>query len=132
MFRAHGIEIAAAITIPSLAFILNWALRSNLGYELSAAADFALAITSFDLGALVEKNLFAEAMRSPVFKENFNPLMITLFGLTLIAWVTLFLQLEHRVAEGYDLGERRMGAFLLGWGILATFLAAHILAFVYG
>jgi hypothetical protein len=138
MLGAPQIEIAAAIAIPLLAFVLNWTVRSQKGYALSAAADFALALAAFDLVALLSRNTFIEVMRNETFRQNFNGLEIALFCITLVAWLWPFLRLEHFMTQNYDFrnrcyinGRLPMGSFLLGWGILATFLAGHILAYTY-
>src|SRR6516162_963001 len=107
MIGAPQIEIAAAVAIPLLAFVLNWNLRARNGYALSAAADFALALAAFDLVALVYSNVFAEVMRNKTFQHSFNPLEVTLFALTTITWMTLFLRLEHRMTQGYDFHNKR-------------------------
>jgi hypothetical protein len=137
MVGAAGIEVAAAVSVPLFAFILNWRERARHGYALSAAADFALALAAFDLVALVYSNVFTEVMRNAVFKHSFNQVIIPLFCGTLVTWVCIFLRLEHRMTEGYDFQSKRyltprpMGAFLSGWTLLAVFLGMHIFAFVY-
>ena len=137
MVGAQAIEAAAAAVIPTLAFILNWRMRARNGYAFSAAADAALAIAGFDLAAVVSNTVFSEAVRNPVFKHQFVILMVIFFCLVIIAWITVFLDLEHRMTEGYDfsrkcyISERPMGSFLLGWTLLGIFLAAHIFVFVY-
>jgi hypothetical protein len=138
MFGAPQIEVAAAIVIPLLAFVLNWAIRSQNGYALSAAPDFALALAAFDLIALLYRTSFIEVMRNETFRQSFNALEIFLFCVTLVAWIWPFLRLEHSMTRGYDFhnrcyinGQSPMGAFLLGWTILAALLAAHILGYIY-
>jgi hypothetical protein len=137
MVGAAGIEVGAAVAVPLFAFILNWRERARNGYALSAAADFALALAAFDLVALIYGNVFAEVMRNEVFKHSFNPVIVVLFCATLVAWIWIFLSLEHRMTDGYDfrlkryVAPRPMGAFLSGWTLLAVFLGMHIFAFVY-
>ncbi len=137
MVGAAGIEVGAAIAVPSFAFVINWSARARNGYVLSAAADFVLGLAAFDLVALVYANVFAEVMRNETFHENFNRIEVFFFCATTIAWLVLFLPLEHRMSEGYDFAARRylhgrpMGSFLLGWAVLATFFATHIFAYLY-
>jgi hypothetical protein len=137
MVGAHAIEATAAAVIPTLAFVLNWRVRAKNGYALSAAADAALAIAAFDLAALVSNTVFSDVVRNPVIKQQFTIVIVILFCMVVIAWITVFLELEHRMTEGYDfyrkeyVSRRPMGAFLLGWALLAIFLTAHIFVFVY-
>ena len=137
MVGAHAIEATAAAVIPTLAFVLNWRVRAKNGYALSAAADAALAIAAFDLAAFVSNTVFSDVVRNPVIKQQFIIVIVILFCLVIIAWITVFLELEHRMTEGYDFNRkhyvsgRPMGAFLLGWALLAIFLTAHIFVFVY-
>ena len=65
------IEIVAAIVIPALAFTVSWSVRASKGYALSAAADFILAISSFDLAALVAHDTFEKIVREPWFHQQF-------------------------------------------------------------
>jgi|ERR1700722_2179944 len=137
MVGAASIEVGAALAVPAFAFVINWNLRARKGYALSAAADFALSMAAFDLVALVYANVFAEVMRNETFHQNFNRIEVFFFCVTAIAWLVVFLPLEHRMTEGYDFARKRylrgrpMGAFLLGWGILAVFLGTHIFAYLY-
>jgi hypothetical protein len=137
MVGAAGIEVAAAVSVPLFAFILNWRERARHGYALSAAADFALALAAFDLVALIYSSVFAEVMRNEIFKQSFNRVIVPLFLATLVSWICIFLNLEHRMTEGYDfrlkryLAPRPMGAFLSGWTLLGIFLGMHIFFFIY-
>ena len=137
MVGTAQIEVLAAITVPAFAFGLNWSVRSRNGYALSAAADFVLAIAAFDLIALIYSGTFEEVVRNEVFRHSFIRLIVVLFSVTFFAWFTVFLSLEHKMSEGYDfdlnayIGERPMGPFLLGWGLLAAFFGMHIFTFLY-
>jgi hypothetical protein len=106
MFGSPQIEVAAAIVVPLLVFILNWGVRSQYGYALSAAADFALALAAFDLVALLYASVFAEVMRNEVFRESFNRMEIILFALTVIVWLWPLLRLEHQMTHQHHAKNR--------------------------
>jgi hypothetical protein len=96
------IEIVAAIVIPALAFTVNWSVRASKGYALSAAADFILAISSFDLAALVAHDTFEKIVREPWFHQQFITIFVSLFCITMILWLLVIMPLEHRMSRNYS------------------------------
>lgn len=67
-------------------FWINWLARMKMGYALSAAADFVLAIAAFDLGAIAAHDVFEQAMTSTLFQKEFVELFLIFAVVTLLAW----------------------------------------------
>jgi predicted membrane channel-forming protein YqfA (hemolysin III family) len=132
------LEIAAAVLIPLLAFVLNWKVRASKGYMFSAGADLALATAAFDLAAIVDHVNFETVVRLPFFRENFVMMFSLMFCIVLITWLTALLPLEYQVTDGYDRSSRRYTSsryrafFVMGWMLVGPLLAAPIFAFTYG
>jgi hypothetical protein len=132
------IDVLVSIAIPALAFGANWQIRSKKGYALSAAADFILAIASFDLAALAAHDVFEKTVRDPILREKFVPVFIILFVITMALWAFLFLPLEDKLERVYKItpdgsltGDSAL-YFFGAWGSVVFIVAPHVLAFVYG
>jgi hypothetical protein len=131
------LEIASAIVIPLLAFILNWVLRSRKDYALSGAADFALGLAAFDLTAIVAYKAIEPVVRNPTFHDGFISIFVILFCIVLTLWLIFFLPWENRMLNLYDQARtgyadgRPTGRYVVAWTVLAMCVAPHIFAFAY-
>jgi len=131
------ILIGVSLAIPAFAFWINWVVRLNMGYALSAAADFILAVATFDLGAIAGHHVFEKAMNATVFQRDFVELFICLLIISLVAWWACFLRLEDKITR-----LRRPGASaseqgkvkpltVLSWMLVAAVMFPHAFAFLY-
>jgi hypothetical protein len=129
------LAVASAILIPVFAYVLNWKMREARGYQLSAAADFVLALMAFDLGALASPEAFKAAMPHSPFLQSFEPLFVCLFCVGLFFWSVALLPLENAMATKFDASSRiyidgiAKLYFMVSWTIAAMLLAAHCLLF---
>jgi hypothetical protein len=132
------IEIAAAIAFPLLAFVINWQIRIHRRYALSAAADFMLAVATFDVTAAAAHAPFEKVVRYQPFREDFVGLFLILFANTIVSWMVFFLPLEDRLINAYQpsSGGKFTGNaaiyFFGSWFLVAALVAPHFFVFLYG
>lgn len=133
-----ALTIIVSVLIPLFAFWANWAARRQMGYELSAAADFVLAIFAFDLGAMAAGDVFKQAMHSTIFQKDFYTVFIILFIVTAVAWASGFLRLEHYIETVVAQNNPAPSFFKnptylkwCSWGAITFVMAPHIFAFAY-
>ena len=130
------ITILVSIAVPALAFWINWVARLRLGYALSAAAAFVLAIAAFDAAAICAHGVFEQAMPNTVFQQNFVQLFFVLTVFTLIVWQQWFLRLEDGLGKLQALPVTRTNEVqkksILAWLCVGAVMAPHVFVFVYG
>lgn len=131
------IIILFSVSVPSFAFAANWVARIQMGYELSAAADFVLAIAMFDLSAVGAHDVFEKAMTNTVFQKDFVALFLVFTIGTLFVWFAAFLRLEAYIEklqispQSADT-RKRVRKFTIGsWALVAVVMAPHVFAFAY-
>jgi hypothetical protein len=132
------LEIIISATISGGAFVLNWAVRAQLQCALSAAADFVLAVVVFDAGALAASGVFENAVREPLYRENFVAIFVGLLLVSLAAWAGIFLRLENKLAECYSssaMSHREAWKntyFFVSWFLVSFVVAPHLYFFIDG
>src|SRR5690242_16802421 len=106
-----------------------------MGYALSAAADFVLAIAAFDVAAIAAHGVFEHTISSTIFQQNFVQLFLVLTVITLVAWQMWFLRLEDGLTKLQKLPMTRPNEIqkksILAWLCVGGVMAPHVFVFVY-
>lgn len=120
--------------IPLAAYSLNWLGRAPRGYQLSAAADFVLAIVVFDAGALAAREVFEDQVAAAL-RGNFGLLFFTYMLATGLAWGWMFLPWEASMDTLYGqvatVGNQIRNLSKRSWAAVAAITTVHILTFLW-
>ena len=129
------LAVVLSVLIPVVAFAVNWGMRASMGYALSAAADFVLAVVVFDFGAIVTHKLFEGVAFSPFVQANFEEIFECFFLVTALLWGAYFLRTEDKITKLYqqlvtpkNTIERHVG---ISWALVFAIVASHVFTFVY-
>lgn len=125
-----ALAISECVCVAVFVFVLNWQARRWLKYDLTAAADFVLAILAFDFTAMIAGDGFSAAVRSGWFREHFVTVMGLLFIVTFIAWSLGSLRLEKVLDDHYGVPGERNVYFGISWTLVAFLLGLNIYTFV--
>lgn len=131
----EGFAFWSAATIPALGpFFLNWVVRGKDVLK-SSGADFLLLLLAFDLTAAIAHEELRNKIPSDVLKAVIQPLAVGSVMFTLVFWFFVVKYLEPLHVSPHPptwkTTAKRLGGFLVAWGITSVLTMSHIYIFFY-